>query len=63
MYVYLRAKFEVSKIILMSFRLRVGGGGGGGGGGEGNFNPKAYDNKEFSHENWKSRRESRIATC
>ena len=44
MYVYLRAKFEVSKIILMSFRLRVGGGGG-------NFNPKAYDNKEFSHEN------------
>ena len=34
MYVYLRAKFEVSEIILMS-----------------NFNPKAYDNKEFSHEN------------
>ena len=55
MYVYLRAKFEVSKLILMSFRLRVGGGG--------NFNPKAYDNKEFSHENWKSRRESRITTC
>ena len=26
MYVYLRAKFEVSKIILMSFRPRVGGG-------------------------------------
>ena len=25
MYVYLRAKFEVSKIILMSFRPRVGG--------------------------------------
>ena len=36
MYVSLRTKFQVSSIMLTSFRLR---GGGGGGGGEGNFTP------------------------